>query len=205
MNSHPGWPATLVHDRVTLRPFQRTDAAAWSTVRTRNEKWLAHWEPISGITWREANSAAGFRALYRDLRRSAKTGGLWPFAICYDGDLVGGITVGNIVRRAWCSANVGYWISQQHAGLGIMPTALALVCDHAFTSGALHRIAVQIQPHNAPSRRVVEKLGFREEAMYESYLYINGEWRDHVGYGMTVEDVSGGGVLHRWLQSRANH
>lgn len=201
-NHHPGWPATLVHDRVTLRPFERSDAQAWSSVRIANEKWLAHWEPISGVSWREANSPAGFRALLKDLRRSSKGGATWPFAVCYDDRLVGGITVGNIVRRAFCSAHVGYWIDEAHAGLGITPTALALVCDHAFTTGALHRIEVNIQPHNAPSRRVVEKLGFREEAMYKAYLYINGEWRDHVGYGMTIEDVRDGGVLARWIRSR---
>ncbi|HZE41100.1 MAG TPA: GNAT family protein [Stackebrandtia sp.] len=199
----PGWPATLTHDRVTLRPYLRTDAATWSEVRVANEGWLAHWEPLSAVSWRQANSPAGFKALLRDLRKSAKVGVSWPFAICYDGKLVGGMTVGNIVRRALCSAHVGYWIDERVAGLGITPTALALVCDHAFTAGALHRIEVNIQPHNGPSRRVVEKLGFREEAQYKSYLYINGEWRDHVGYAMTVEDVAVGGVLARYLARRA--
>ncbi|MFD0558018.1 ribosomal-protein-alanine N-acetyltransferase [Stackebrandtia endophytica] len=198
---NPGWPATLTHDRVSLRPYRRSDATHWSAVRRRNEGWLAHWEPASGASWHEANSPAGFRTMYRDLRRSAKTGATWPFAVCYDGELVGGMTVGSITRRAFCSAHVGYWIDEQHAGKGIAPTALALICDHAFTSGRLHRIEVNIQPHNTPSRRVVEKLGFREEAMYKAYLYINNQWRDHIGFGMTVEDVTGGGVLARWLKS----
>lgn len=203
-NHSPGWPVTLSHGKVQLRPFERSDATRWSRVRVANESWLAHWEPLSGVPWRTANSPAGFKAMYRDLRRSAKDGLAWPFAVCYDGLLVGGMTVGNIVRRAFCSAHVGYWIDQEHAGRGIAPTALALICDHAFTSGALHRIEVNIQPHNGPSRRVVEKLQFREEAHYKSYLYINGGWRDHIGYSMTVEDVTGGGVLARWLASHGN-
>lgn len=198
---HPGWPAVLVHDRVTLRPYERSDAQQWSKVRVANEEWLARWEPRPGGTWREANSAAGFRAMYNDLRKSTKEGTTWPFAVCYDGVLVGGLTIGNIVRRAFCSAHAGYWVDQDHAGKGITPTALALVCDHAFRFGALHRIEVNIQPHNQPSRRVVEKLGFREEAYFKSYLYINGLWRDHIGYSMTVEDVTDGGVLQRWLRS----
>lgn len=200
--NNPGWPATLVHDRVSLRPYQRSDAAEWSAVRIRNERWLAHWEPVSSVAWRDSNSPAAFRVLLRDLRKSAKTGVTWPFAICYDGRIVGGMTVGNIVRRAFCSAHVGYWIDQGVAGRGIMPTALALVSDHAFTTGQLHRIEVNIQPHNTPSRRVAEKLGFREESQFKSYLYINGEWRDHVGYAMTVEDVTEGGVLARYLRRR---
>ncbi|CAM3313978.1 GNAT family N-acetyltransferase [Stackebrandtia soli] len=199
---NPGWPATLVSDRVTLRPYRRADAVEWSAVRRANESWLAHWEPTANTTWSAANSPAGFRALYREFRRSARVGSTWPFAVCYDDRVVGGMTVGNIVRRALCSAHVGYWIDEGHAGLGITPTALALVCDHAFTAGRLHRIGVDIQPHNRPSMRVVEKLGFRVESHFKSYLYINGDWRDHVGYAMTVEDVPPGGVLAHWTQQR---
>lgn len=205
-NRPPGWPATLAHDRVLLRPYRRSDAAAWSAVRRANEEWLAHWEPASGTRWWDANSPAGFRELVRQLRKAAAAGATWPFAVCYDGKIVGGMTVGNIVRRAFCSAHVGYWIDKGHAGRGIMPTALALVCDHAFSRGGLHRIEVNVQPHNTASRRVVEKLGFRREAMYKAYLYIDGQWRDHVGYGMTVEDVKPGGVLRQWLHSsQAGH
>jgi ribosomal-protein-alanine N-acetyltransferase len=54
-----------------------------------------------------------------------------------------------------------------------------------------------------PSRRVVEKLGFRQEAYHHRYLHIDGDWRDHLGYAMTVEDVSGeGGLLARWHRLR---
>jgi [ribosomal protein S5]-alanine N-acetyltransferase len=85
------------------------------------------------------------------------------------------------------------------AGRGIVPTALALVVDHAFAEGGLHRIEVNIRPDNLPSRRVVEKLGFRQEAYHHRYLHIDGDWRDHLGYAMTVEDVSSeGGLLARW-------
>ena len=85
-----------------------------------------------------------------------------------------------------------------------MPTALALAVDHAFTSGGLHRVEVNIRPENKPSRRVVEKLGFREESYHPKYLHIDGAWRDHVGYAMTIEDVSAeGGLMARWNRIRA--
>ncbi len=45
----------------------------------------------------------------------------------------------------------------------------------------------------------MEKLGFREEAYHPRYLHIDGAWRDHIGYGLTVEDVAAeGGLLARW-------
>jgi ribosomal-protein-alanine N-acetyltransferase len=130
-----------------------------------------------------------------------------PFAVCLveDGNqrLVGQLTLGNIVRRAFCSAYAGYWIDERCAGRGITPTALALAVDHAFGRGGLHRIEVNIRPENVPSRRVVEKLGFRQEAYHHRYLHIDGAWQDHIGYALTTDDVEAdGGLLARWRRMR---
>jgi [ribosomal protein S5]-alanine N-acetyltransferase len=197
--SQPGWPAVLVDGLVTLRPYRRADARAWAEVRRSNEQWLSKWEPTPYGTWHDLNSPAAFRAVHADLRRAARQGSAMPFAVCYDDRLVGQLTLGNIVRRAFCSGYAGYWIDARHAGKGITPTALALVVDHAFSVGGLHRIEVNIRPDNLASRRVVEKLGFRQEAYHHRYLHIDGDWRDHLGYAMTTEDVSAeGGLLARW-------
>ena len=52
--------------------------------------------------------------------------------------------------------------------------------DHLVGTVGLHRVEVNIRPENAASRRVVEKLGFREEGLRPRYLHIDGDWRDHV-------------------------
>jgi ribosomal-protein-alanine N-acetyltransferase len=206
--TQPGWPAVLSDGLVVLRPYRRADARAWSDVRRANESWLGKWEPTPYGSWRDLNSPAAFRAVHADLRRAARHGTAMPFAVCFredDGEerLVGQLTLGNIVRRAFCSAYAGYWVDSRVAGRGITPTALALVVDHAFGEGGLHRIEVNIRPDNLPSRRVVEKLGFRQEAYHHRYLHIDGDWRDHLGYAMTVEDVSSeGGLLARWHRLR---
>ena len=207
----PGWPAVLSDpvSGVVLRPYRRSDAHAWSRSRILNEDWLAKWEPTPPRgTWAELNSPASFKLVLRELRRLARTGAAMPFAICVrepDGTerLVGQITLGNIVRRAFCSAYAGYWVDSRYAGRGITPTALALAVDHGFTAGGLHRIEVNIRPENRASRRVVEKLGFREEAYHAKYLHIDGAWRDHVGYALTTEDVMAeGGLMARWQRLR---
>ena len=203
----PGWPAVLTDARtgVVLRPYRRSDAQAWSQTRRANEEWLSQWEPTPPRgSWAELNSPASFKMVFKELRRVAKAGAAMPFAVCLRTDdeaerLVGQVTLGNIVRRAFCSAYAGYWIDARVAGRGIIPTALALAVDHAFSVGGLHRIEVNIRPENVASRRVVEKLGFREEAYHARYLHIDGDWRDHVGYALTTEDVTGeGGLLGRW-------
>jgi len=184
----PGWPVVLTDGPVTVRPYHRSDGRVWSEVRRANEQWLSKWEPTPPGSWYELNAPGAFRYVLRELRRAGRTGEAMPFAVCYEGELVGQLSIGNIVRRAFCSGYAGYWIDARLAGRGIIPTALALVVDHAFRAGGLHRIEVNIRPENVPSRRVVEKLGIRDEGVAKRYLEINGIWEDHIRYAITVEE-----------------
>ncbi|WP_373292754.1 GNAT family N-acetyltransferase [Mangrovihabitans endophyticus] len=209
LGSTTGWPVVLADGPVVLRPYRRGDAGSWSEVRIANQQWLTPWESAPPGPWAEMNSARAYLYAYRDMRRAARRGESMPFAVCLRTDdgrenLVGHINLGNIVRRAFSSAYAGYWIDSRVAGRGIMPTALALAVDHAFGPGGLHRVEVNIRPENRPSRRVVEKLGFREEAYHPRYMHIDGAWRDHLGYAMTSEEVAAeGGLLARWRRLRA--
>ena len=78
-----------------------------------------------------------------------------------------------------------------------MPTALALLIDHCFTDVYLHRVEIDIRPENKASLRVVEKLGLRREGYYERYLDIDGAWRDHLAFAITVEELAGRTMLSR--------
>ncbi|WP_203725147.1 GNAT family N-acetyltransferase [Paractinoplanes durhamensis] len=204
VGSVPGWPAVLTDGPVLLRPYKRGDGKAWSEVRIANQKWLAPWESAPPGPWAEMNSTRAYGYVYQDMKRAARRGESMPFAVCFEDRLVGHINLGNIVRRAFSSAYAGYWIDAQVAGRGVIPTALALAVDHAFGAGGLHRIEVNIRPENVPSRRVVEKLGFREEAYHQRYMHIDGGWRDHLGYALTSEEIAAeGGLLARWRRVRA--
>jgi ribosomal-protein-alanine N-acetyltransferase len=120
-----------------------------------------------------------------------------PLAITWDGRFVGQLTVGGITWGSQRGAHMGYWVDRRFAGRGIMPTAVALAADYAFTELGLHRIEINIRPENTPSRRVVEKLGFRDEGIRQRYLHIAGDWRDHLCYALTSEEVPHG-LLQRW-------
>lgn len=196
-----GWPVRAAHGPVEIRPLRRSDSAPWREVRLANERWLLPWEPTSALNWTDRNSRAAFHSMLRALRSQARSGQSLPFAITYERRLAGQLTIGNIVRGSFQAGYAGYWVDGRLAGLGIMPTALALAVDHCFGPAGLHRVEVNIRPENAPSRRVVEKLGFRQEGFHERLLYIDGAWRDHVGYALTAEEVPRG-LLTRWLASR---
>ena len=67
----------------------------------------------------------------------------------------------------------------------------------------MHRLEASIRPDNAASRRVVEKLGFRDEGIRVRQLHIDGAWRDHICYAITAEEAATG-MLRRWQRSLAS-
>lgn len=165
----------------------------------RNRDWLRRWEATvpPARPGRPAGSRPTYRQMVRFLRREAEAGRMMPFIVTYEDVLVGQLTVGGVTWGSMCSANIGYWIDERYAGRGITPTAVALAADYCFQEMGLHRIEVCIRPENAPSRRVAEKLGFREEGLRPRYLHIDGAWRDHLVYALTAEEMPEG-MLRRW-------
>ena len=184
------WPARLSSGEVTLRPLARSDRTAWRRVRERNRAWLVPWDatvPPGG----DARPTT-FRALIRRLNKMARTGTTYPFAIEVAGQFVGQLTVSNIVRGSAQFASLGYWLDQEYAGRGIMPRAVAMAIDHCFFTAGLHRIEIAIRPENTNSLRIVEKLGMREIGFAPRFLHIDGAWRDHRLYAVTVEECPEG-------------
>jgi ribosomal-protein-alanine N-acetyltransferase len=191
------WPVQLAAGPVVLRAPRMRDAGVWSEVRTRNQQWLEPWEPSSAVRWADRHSRTAWPPLYSALRKAGRNGTMMPFAITYGGRLVGQVNASNIVHGVLRSCTIGYWIDSTVAGRGITPTAVGLVIDHCFSAVGLHRVEIDIRPENAASLRVVEKLGLRREGYYERFLDINGGWRDHVAFAVTVEELRGASILSR--------
>jgi [ribosomal protein S5]-alanine N-acetyltransferase len=190
LSATPGWPAVLRHGDVTVRPLTHGDARAWKAARKENAEWLRPWDAT--VPPGSAARPTTFRVLVRRLDRLARSGECMPFAIEVGGRFAGQLTVNNIVRGSAQFASVGYWLDRAFAGRGVMPLAVALVIDHCFDTAGLHRIEVAIRPENSNSLRVVEKLGLQEIGYAPRFLHIDGDWRDHRLYAVTVEECPGG-------------
>ncbi|MGD9954965.1 MAG: GNAT family N-acetyltransferase [Candidatus Nanopelagicales bacterium] len=192
-----GWPVVLRDGDVVLRPLRLRDAREWREVRARNADWLRPWEATSPDPVSEAPPTYG--AMVRRLQVEARQGRSMPFVVEFGGRLVGQLTVGGIAWGSLRGAHIGYWVDQRVAGRGIIPTAVAMATDHCFATG-LHRVEINIRPENVASRRVVDKLGFRPEGLRPAYLHIDGDWRDHLSFALTAEEVPEG-LLARWRAS----
>lgn len=203
---HPARPTNaglrLYGRRVVLRPLVAQDFNSWSEVRRRNHDWLIKWEParLAHHPDPEMNrDVFAARCGARDRERHA--GSQYAFGIFVDGAFAGEINLNNVVRGAFQSATIGYWIDQARAGRSYMSEAVVVLSQYAFESLNLHRLEVCIIPRNYNSRRVVEKLELRNEGTAERFLEINGVWEDHVRYGITVEEWMNRReqLLHDWL------
>jgi ribosomal-protein-alanine N-acetyltransferase len=103
-------------------------------------------------------------------------------------DLVGVVSISEIVRGSFQSAYLGYYAFEPLAGKGLMHEGLARVITRAFSTLKLHRLEANIQPGNARSINLVKALGFRHEGFSPRYLKIGGRWRDHERWTILVDD-----------------
>lgn len=126
-----------------------------------------------------------FSAYLRRLRLETWLG----YWVCTErGELAGVINIGEVVRGSFRSAYLGYYAFVPHNGRGYMKRGLCSVLSEAFSRHRLHRLEANIQPGNASSRRLVERLGFRMEGFSPRYLKIGGRWRDHERWAITAEE-----------------
>ncbi|ANZ36488.1 GNAT family N-acetyltransferase [Lentzea guizhouensis] len=197
LGRHPGWPVRLGPldvraGTVELRGPRLFDGARWSRLRIRDRAYLEQWEPTAVEGWDERNALMSWPAQWSALRSMARRGTTLPFMITVNGEVAGQITVGNIVRGSLRSAWIGYWVAADRAGGGVATAAVALLTDHAFRHAGLHRLEATVRPENAPSLRVLAKSGYREEGLFKRYLDVAGQWRDHLCFAITAEEVSDG-------------
>lgn len=176
---------------VRLRPIRLRDAAHWSRIRLAEREHLERWEPTADADWDVRHAISAWPALHSGLRTEARRGRMLPYVIEVDGRFAGQLTIGNVTHGALRSAWIGYWVSSELTGGGVATGALALGLDHCFGPVHLHRVEATVRPENAASRRVLAKVGFREEGLLKRYLDVDGGWRDHLLVAMTVEEVEG--------------
>lgn len=177
-------------ERLTLRPPVHGDFRAWVGLRHESREFLSPWEP----TWASDHlSRKAFTNRVYWAQRSISNGTAMPLFMFRreDNALVGAITLDHIKRGPAQSGITGYWIGQPFARQGFMREAIQTVVHHAFTVMDLSRIEAGCLPENAASRRLLEQCGYKYEGVAQSYLQINGRWRNHVLYANLRHDRRG--------------
>lgn len=176
--------------RMILRPPVHADFRHWAALREQSREFLTPWEP----SWAKDHlSRKSFVNRVYWANRSIAQGTALPMFLerREDGRLVGAITLDNIRRGPAQAGTIGYWIGEPHAREGYMREALTAMVHHAFEVLDLSRLESACLPENKASRGLLEKCGYKYEGVAQSYLQIDGRWRNHVLYANLRGDRRG--------------
>ena len=177
-------------ERMTLRLPAHHDYRAWAELRDASTEHLTQWEPVRAVD--HLTRKAFTNRVYWAARAEGQ-GSALPLVLIRreDKQILGAITLDNIRRGPVQAGTLGYWIGVPFARQGFMREAIQAVVHHAFQSMDLSRMEAACLPENAASRGVLEKCGFKYEGVAQSYLQINGRWRNHVLYANLRHDRRG--------------
>ncbi len=162
----------------TTRLLTIDDAPVLAAIAREDRDFAAPWEPVRAQDW------ATEAAQREDVRYALEQHDLGlrvPHVVLDDaGEVVGRITLNNVVRGAFQSCSVGYGIRSAANGRGHATAAVAAMLRLAFGELGLHRVEAGTLVHNAASQRVLARNGFTRYGLAPQYLRIAGRWQDHV-------------------------
>jgi ribosomal-protein-alanine N-acetyltransferase len=170
---------------VGVRLVQPDDAGPLAALLVRSRAALAPWDPLRPEAY--FTEAGQLRGIVEALRVHAG-GASYPGVVVVGGHPAGRVNLNNVVRGAFESADLGYWVDVEHQGQGVATAAVSAVLEVAFRRLGLHRVQAGTLVHNHASRRVLAKNGFSEIGFAPRYIRIAGRWQDHVLHQRLVDD-----------------
>jgi RimJ/RimL family protein N-acetyltransferase len=127
---------------------------------------------------------AAAAALLADIHQQFRAGTLFQWGVeAVGSQLVGTCTLARL-DLANRRAELGFALGRAFWGRGYMAAALPAVVDFAFGRLRLHRVFADTDPRNAPSIRVLQRLGFRREGFLREHYLVQGERQDAIIYGL---------------------
>ncbi len=109
------------------------------------------------------------------------------FAIDINGEAVGmiGILLKDDIYKK--NAEIGYWLSEDYWGKGIMTDILKAVIEYAFKTFDVIRLYASVKSANIGSMKVLEKCGFKKEGVFVKSIFKNGQFFDEHIYSLLRE------------------
>jgi aminoglycoside 6'-N-acetyltransferase len=171
----------LTTDRLTVAMMRAEHAAA--LVEYRNHPDVARYQDWDvPFTVEMAQRLIGTQSSF-----DGPADGEWvQLAVKVGHAVVGDVAVG--VHDEGRQATIGYSIAPTEQGKGYATEAVAVVIDALFDQAHLHRIIASTDPENLPSRRVLEKLGFRFEGRSLLSAFVRGEWVDDDRFALLASE-----------------
>ena len=175
-----------IDNEILLRQFVIDDAEGVFTAVMHNYEHLRpfmHWI----VPEYSLDSAKEF--ITESIANAAKMKSL-GFGIFRKNGLIGSIGFVNFDTKAK-KTEIGYWISKDEQGKGIVSRASELLIDHAFAEMALNRIEIRCSSENIRSAAIPKRLGFVKEGLLRQSEFRNGHLHDFNVYGLLASEWKG--------------
>ena len=173
---------TLDAPRVRLRWLTANDVDALFAIFS-DEAMMRYW---SSTAMKERAEAEDLLAKIHKYF-AEKSGFQWGVERKDDCLLLGTCTLFNIHKENM-RAEVGYCLRSVHWGKGYMGEALGALIDHAFRVLKLRRLEADVDPNNANSLRMLERMGFNREGLLRERWNVAGEIQDSVFLGLLARE-----------------
>jgi ribosomal-protein-serine acetyltransferase len=172
-----------VDDDLDMRLLEPPHAVALFELIERNRPHLRAWLP-----WLDGTrSARDTRRFIREAREGFKDLLMVQMGIWAGEELVGAIGI-NRMDIANRRAQIGYWLSRDHEGKGIVTRCCERLIRYGFEQLDLNKIEIRCEPGNERSAAIPERLGFVREGVLREAQWINGRFVDLVVYGMLARE-----------------
>ncbi len=128
------------------------------------------------LIWVEASKKP--EDMYDHLNKASKTNN-GSYYIVINGEIIGSVGLG-IISETHKIAEIGYWLSKDYTGRGIMTKAVKALSDFAFDVLKFDRIEILVDTENLASQAVAERAGFEKESVAKHSFILHGQSRDNI-------------------------
>ena len=165
-------------ERRRLRPPVMGAHAALHAIQSREDvtRWL-YWSPRTEDEVRES--------LHGHIARPSVAG---PWLSVERLDRPGLIGSVSLIVGEHRQGEIGFTFHPDHQGHGYATEAARAVLRIAFEDYDLHRVYGRLEPRNAASARVLEKLGMRLEGLLRENEWVKGEWQSEAIYALLAQE-----------------
>lgn len=171
-------------ERLVLREITADDAAFW--LRNFSSPEVVEFTGYEAPTDLEAAKAEIEQYCTRPLREGV--GIRWGIARKDAGDLLGTLGYHHWVQGRDHRAQMGYDLLAEHRGKGIMTEAMEVVLAYGFKTMTLNRVEALVDPRNAASIRLLERLGFQRDAYLRQSTRFRGTFQDDVVFSLLARE-----------------
>lgn len=168
-----------VTEDIVLRTYQPEDADALFNAISRNRQHLSPWLDWVSRTTRVEHSVQFIKQAQQDVHNQQAL----AMGIYYKNDIIGGIGMhqwDHVVKKA----QVGYWLSREHEGKGVIAQSMQPFVNFLFDKLALNKIEVYFVAANKRSAKVAERMGCKVEGVLRQGAMRNGVIEDVVVAGL---------------------